>query len=89
MWFHMMSGSSGARVPLGPFLGFGEATTTVMVAATVAATANCNSLLQLGLALSCPNLGMVHEPLASICTSRDLLRNTPGADHSNTERPQI
>lgn len=39
MWSHLMSGSSGARVPLGPFLGFGEATTTVTIAATVATTA--------------------------------------------------
>lgn len=46
MWLHMMSGSSGARVPLAPFLGFGEATTTVTVVGTVAATAtatrSCN-----------------------------------------------
>ncbi|KAI7786010.1 hypothetical protein LA080_005671 [Diaporthe eres] len=49
----------------------------------------CNSLLQLQLCLSRQDLGIVHEPLASICTSRDLLRNTPGADHSNIEKPQI
>ena len=43
MWLHLMSGSSGARVPLGPFLEFGGAT-TVTVAATVAGNGHCNSL---------------------------------------------
>lgn len=55
MGSHLTSGSSGARharVPVGPFLGFGEATTTVTVVATVAANGHCNSWLQLDLALS-------------------------------------
>lgn len=54
MGSHLTSGSSGARharVPVGPFLGFGEATTTVTVVATVAANGHCNSWLQLDLAL--------------------------------------
>lgn len=89
MWFHLTDGSSGARVLPGPVSWVWGSNDHRNRRGYRCSNGRCNSLLQLHLALSRPNLGMVHEPLASICTSTDLLRITPGADLSSTELPQV